>query len=73
MSMLLRIIAWPAAALLVAGSLGTTALAFSTVGATPMEHPEGLSLRQESATRPGGFFLYYSSRRHLGGGLGGGK
>lgn len=73
MSMFLRWMAIPIAALFVLGTLGTSALAFSSVGATGMEHPEGLSLRQESARSQGGFFVIYSRRVHLGGGLGGGK
>ena len=73
MNVILRLMAWPVAGLFLLGTLGTTALAFSSVGATEMEHPEGLSLRQESASHSGGFFVIYSRRMHLGGGLGGGK
>lgn len=72
MSPLLRWIAVPVSAGFVIGTLATSALAFSSVGGTSMEEPQGLSLRQESTRSGGGFFLVYS-RYHLGGGLGGGK
>lgn len=62
---------------LVGGVSGiSNALAFSSLGAASLEHPEGLSLRQESAGRPGmgGFFIWYGATRgHVGGGLRGGK
>lgn len=51
-------------ALSVAGTLGRW-------GVDDIEHEEGVSLRQESAS--GGFFNVYRTRVHLGGGLGGGK
>ena len=60
-----------------AGLTGLAALvtALDLVPAESLEHPEGISLRQESATSPGGaFFLGYASgRSHRGGGLSGGK
>lgn len=59
--------------------LGSTVFAgfatFRNVGAQEIEHPEGISIRQESVqTRRSGFFPYYArSRAHRGGGLAGGK
>jgi len=50
---------------------------YARAGGQELEHPEGISIRQSSAQsgRSGrGFFLFYNtSRRHLGGGIGGGK
>lgn len=72
MNQLLRWLAPPLMGALILGTAGTSALAFTTVGGTSMEEPQGLSLRQESARGAGGFFILYG-RHHLGGGLGGGK
>ena len=74
MNSILRWILLPLAGIVLLAGSATAALGYSTVGASELEHPEGLSLRQES-TRPGGsFFVWYgSSRSHLGGGLRGGK
>ena len=57
------------------GALTTASAAatFSAFGVDSMEHPEGLSLRQDSSRRRAPFFLFYSSRGHYGGGLSGGK
>ncbi|MFH0902250.1 MAG: hypothetical protein V2A73_16580 [Pseudomonadota bacterium] len=61
---------------------GATALAAAAtvakVGAERVDHPIGLSLREESARNPQhrGFFLIYGNmfgRSHWGGGLAGGK
>lgn len=59
--------------------LGSTAFAgyatWRNFGAQKFEHPQGISLRQESV-RAGrtGFFPYYGRyRTHRGGGLSGGK
>ncbi|QTA90049.1 hypothetical protein [Desulfonema magnum] len=44
------------------------------IGAEDIEHPAGLSLRQKSLRTGGiGFFSYYHTRSHYGGGLRGGK
>jgi len=43
------------------------------VGAQNPEHPEGISLRDDSrSNRGGGFFIFYG-RSHYGGGMRGGK
>ncbi|MGD9365658.1 MAG: hypothetical protein PVH87_08185 [Desulfobacteraceae bacterium] len=56
--------------------LGSTAFAgyatWRNFGAQKFEHPQGISLRQESVRA--GFFPYYGRyRTHRGGGLSGGK
>lgn len=51
----------------------SAAATLSSFGVEEMEHPEGLSLRQDSSRRRAPFFLFYSSRGHYGGGLSGGK
>lgn len=60
--------------------LGLTVLdcgaTFAHVGAQSWEHPDGISLRQDSTgsgSGVGGFFLFYNSRSHYGGGISGGK
>jgi hypothetical protein len=50
---------------------GASALTLTTLGAPSAEHPEGISLRDDSR-RGGGFFVWYG-RSHTGGGLRGGK
>jgi len=71
-----RLVFWPLVGMVLLVSGAGSALAFSSVGAEPFEHPEGISLRQESVGLvPGAFFLFYgrTHRRHTGGGLHGGK
>ena len=60
--------------------LGATLLAagasFSKMGASAIEHPKGINLREESVKyrQRGGFFAYYATTRsHSRGGLRGGK
>ncbi|MDA3901706.1 MAG: hypothetical protein PF637_14440 [Spirochaetes bacterium] len=54
-------------------------MTYTKRGAQSIEHPEGISLREEStrSNRRGGFFLFYyasgAGRSHRGGGLRGGK
>lgn len=48
-------------------------LTFTSLGASAMEEPEGISLRQESAGSPNFFYWYARSRSHRGGGPHGGK
>jgi len=60
--------------LLVGGSALAGFATWRNVGAQAFEHPEGISLRQESVRSRAGFFLFYArSRYHRGGGLSGGK
>jgi hypothetical protein len=61
--------------LMVGGSALAGFATWRNVGAQTFEHPEGISLRQESVrTSRTGFFPYYArSRYHRGGGLSGGK
>ncbi len=68
--------------LIAATLLGSTAIAgtatFSGAGVQSVEHPQGISLREQSAQSrgPRGFFAAYyltQSRSHRGGGLRGGK
>ena len=64
--------------LIAAMLLGSTAVAgvatFTGAGVSTPEHPQGISLRQESARSHGMFFpAYYAGRTHRGGGLRGGK
>ena len=60
--------------LLVGGTAMAGLATWRNVGAQAFEHPKGISLRQESVRgRTGGFFPYYSTRHHRGGGLSGGK
>ncbi|MFT7520424.1 MAG: hypothetical protein ACI9MC_002570 [Kiritimatiellia bacterium] len=71
-----RLLFWPVilGSALISG--GGSALAYTSYGVESFEHPDGISLRQESAGPvPGAFFLFYSThhRRHSGGGLHGGK
>ena len=58
------------AVLLFGSTLAAAAASLTGAGVSPVEEPQGISLRQESA-RPGGFF--YAYRSHQGGGLRGGK
>ena len=52
----------------------SAAATLSAYGMEELEHPEGISLRQDSTRRNSSFFLFYASRRgHYGGGLSGGK
>lgn len=61
--------------ILAGGTLFASAATFSKMGAKNVEHPAGITLRQESVrTGHSGFFPYYSRRHsHRGGGLSGGK
>jgi hypothetical protein len=63
-------------AILFTGTISLAALAFIALDVVPaetIEHPDGLSVRNESQSH-GHFFVGYHSRRtHLGGGLFGGK
>ncbi len=56
--------------------LSTTGLAVyathSKIGAQNPEHPQGISLRDESRRSNEGFFLFYG-RSHFGGGMHDGK
>lgn len=60
---------------LVASSAFAGLATWRNYGAQQFEHPQGISLRQESVNRGrAGFFPYYArSRHHRGGGLSGGK
>ncbi len=58
---------------LLGGGLAAMAATKSNIGVEGFEHEDGLSLRQDSTHSRGGFFLYYGSRSHRGGGLAGGK
>lgn len=74
MNQLVRWLAIPIGLAALGAGGSAMALGYTTVGATPLEHPEGLSIRQESNARRGGFFVWYGSTRgHVGGGLRGGK
>ena len=61
--------------LLAGGTIVASAATFTKAGVQTIEHPEGISLREESVrTRRAQFFPYYSrSRYHRGGGLSRGK
>lgn len=61
--------------LLVGGTAFAGLATWRNFGAQPFEHPQGISLRQESVQKGrAGFFPYYARSRHFrGGGLSGGK
>ena len=49
-------------------------VAENNIGATSLEHEDGVSLRQDSNTvGTRSLFIYYNKRSHMGGGLAGGK
>ena len=49
-------------------------VAENNIGATSLEHEDGVSLRQDSNTvGTRSLFIYYNRRSHMGGGLAGGK
>ncbi len=60
---------------LVGGSILAAVATFAGAGASTVAHPDGISLRDESVRRSGGFFLMYmhTPRYHTGGGLRMGK
>ncbi|MCB1152479.1 MAG: hypothetical protein H6684_02010 [Deltaproteobacteria bacterium] len=58
---------------MVAGTIFAGALTLLNVGASELNEQQGISLRDGSGHRPSGFFLWYGTRSHMGGGLGGGK
>lgn len=60
---------------LVGGTILAAVSTFAGAGASPVEHPEGISLRDESVRQSGGFFMMYmhTPRYHTGGGLRMGK
>jgi hypothetical protein len=60
-------------ALLLGGSFVAVSATKANVGVEGFEHQEGISLRQDSTNRRTGFFVYYGSRSHRGGGILGGK
>ena len=46
----------------------------NNVGAEPLEHEDGISIRQDSSTvGRKSLFIFYGTRSHMGGGLAGGK
>lgn len=61
--------------LLAGGTIYASVATYRKVGAQLVEHPAGISLRQESVrTKRSGWFLYYNRRHsHRGGGLSRGK
>jgi hypothetical protein len=61
--------------LLAGGTIVASAATFTKAGVQTIEHPEGISLRQESVrTRRAHFFTFYRrGRYHRGGGLSRGK
>ena len=63
------------AAALTVATLVAGAATVTRVGAQDVEHPEGLSLKDESVRTKhrGLFFLMYAGRSHRGGGLHSGK
>ena len=60
-------------ALLIVGCFFAMVATNANLGVEGFEHEEGMSLRQDSTTRRTGFFVYYGSRSHRGGGILGGK
>lgn len=64
-------------ALLGGGTILAGGATFTKMGVEDMDHPQGISLRQDSVQttrgRPPSFFTRYGSRSHAGGGLRGGK
>jgi len=58
---------------LIGGGLGAIAATNQNIGVDDLEYEDGVSLRQDSTRSNGGFFVYYASRSHMGGGLSGGK
>lgn len=62
--------------LLIGATILAAAASFSKMGASAIEHPKGINLREESVKyrQRGGFFAYYATTRsHSRGGLRGGK
>jgi hypothetical protein len=61
--------------LLAGGTIVASAATFTKAGVQTIDHPDGISLRQESVrTRRARFFPYYRrGRYHRGGGLSRGK
>ena len=60
-------------AVLIGGGLGSVAATSKNIGVEGFEHEDGVSLRQESTNGNRGFFMYYVTRSHRGGGLAGGR
>ena len=63
------------AAMLVAflSAISFAAVLLDFAPAESLEHPEGVSVRNESANHGSFFVGYYAGRSHVGGGLFGGK
>lgn len=60
---------------LLGGTAGAGAATLANAGAPPLEHPQGVSLKETSVRtdRGAAFFPGYWGRSHRGGGLRGGK
>ena len=57
----------------IGGGAAALAATRANLGVEEVEHEDGISLRQDSTNKRTGFFVFYGTRSHMGGGIAGGK